>query len=71
VARGSRQLPYVWSPWWWVLTSVRTGSPVTSATAARYARVRRSVEQVSMLITPPPPAMKPVLLMYQLPSGWM
>jgi hypothetical protein len=37
--------------------------------ASRYARVRRSVEVASMLITPVRPARKPVLLRYQLPSG--
>jgi hypothetical protein len=33
--------------------------------------MRRCVEQVSLLVTPAPPVTKPVLLMYQLPSGWM
>ena len=48
VAPRTRQLPLVWSPWWWVLTIVRTGAVVTAAMAARKARVRRSVEHVSM-----------------------
>ena len=43
-------LPQVWSPWWWVLTRVRTGALVTDAMAAVKARVRRSVAQESTAI---------------------
>jgi hypothetical protein len=43
---------------------------VTEAIRSRNARVRRSVEQASMPMTDPRPAMKPVLLMCHEPSGW-
>jgi hypothetical protein len=64
-------LPNVWSPWWCVLISVRTGCGVTPAIADRYARVLRSVEHASTLTTPRAPTRKPVLLIHQVPSGWM
>ena len=35
VAPANRALPQVWSPWWWVLTSVRTGAPLTEAMVSR------------------------------------
>ena len=69
VAPLNRQLPWVWSPWWWVLTSVRTGWAVTAAIASRKARVRASVAQASTLTTPCGPTRKPVLLIHQVPSG--
>ncbi len=34
-APRNRQLPKVWSPWWWVLTTARTGAGVTAAIASR------------------------------------
>jgi hypothetical protein len=71
VAGWVRELPWVWSPWWWVLTRTRRGAGDTSATAARNARVRRSVAQVSMATTPSSATTKPVLLIHQVPSGWM
>src|SRR6185437_2801723 len=71
VAPVNRQLPKVWSPWWWVLTSVRTGAGLTAAIAPRYARVRRSVDVASIEITPRGLVRKPVLFRYQLPSGWI
>jgi hypothetical protein len=52
------------------LTSVRTGSRVTSAMAPRKARVRRSVAQASTAVTPSRAARNPVLLIIQPPSGW-
>ena len=39
--------------------------------ADRYASVRRCVEHASTLTTARVPVMKPVLLMYHEPSGWM
>jgi hypothetical protein len=54
-----------------VLTSVRTGARVTPLMAVRNARVRRSVEHASMALTPVRLTMKPVLLIIQVPSGWM
>ena len=69
VASGRRQLPFVWSPWWWVLTSVRIGWDDTAAIASSSPRVLRSVEQVSTATTPLDPTRKPVLLTHQLPSG--
>jgi hypothetical protein len=51
------------------LISVRTGALLTLAIAARKARVRSTVDEASTLTTPREPTMKPVLLMYQLPSG--
>jgi hypothetical protein len=33
VAGGKRLLPYVWSPCWWVLTAIRTGTPVAGVAA--------------------------------------
>ena len=71
VAPSTRQLPWVWSPWWWVFTNVRTGLSLTRATEARRARVRASVPQVSTSVTVSRPAMIPALLSHQLPSGWM
>jgi len=53
-----------------VLTSVRTGAGVTDPIAVAKARVRRSVEHESMMITPCGPTAKPVLLIHQVPSGW-
>jgi len=70
VAVSNRALPQVWSPWWWVLTSVRTGAVVTVWMAWANARVRRSVEHESTPITPCGPTAKPVLLIHQVPSGW-
>ncbi len=70
VASGKSQLPNVWSPWWWVLTSVVIGRSLTLPIASRKALVRRSVEQASMTTTPRRPARNPVLLIHQLPSGW-
>jgi hypothetical protein len=35
VAPGNKQLPNVWSPWWWVFTRVRTGAAVTASMACR------------------------------------
>ena len=64
-------LPKVWSPWWWVFTSVRTGRSVTEAMVSRNARVRRSVEHASIAVTPCGPTTKPVLLIHHVPSGWM
>jgi hypothetical protein len=52
-----------------VLSSVRTGALATRATVSRYVRVRSSVEQVSMLVTPSGPTTNPVLFTIQLPSG--
>ena len=70
VAPANRTLPKVWSPWWWVLTRVRTGAALTEAMASRNARVRRSVEHASTAITPWGPTTKPVLLIHHVPSGW-
>jgi hypothetical protein len=70
VAVPNSALPQVWSPWWWVLTSVRTGAEVTEAMASMKARVRRSVAQESTAMTPWEPTTKPVLLIHQVPSGW-
>jgi hypothetical protein len=66
---ASSQLPWVWSPWWWVLISVRTGALDTLSMAVRKARLRRSVKHVSMAVTPSAPTTKPVLLSPQLPSS--
>jgi len=35
VAPENSALPNVWSPWWWVFRSVRTGAVVTFLIAAR------------------------------------
>jgi hypothetical protein len=53
------------------LISVLTGCVLTALIASRYARVRRSVDVVSIETTPFLPTRKPVLLRNQLPSGWM
>jgi hypothetical protein len=71
VALPNSAFPQVWSPWWWVLTRVRTGAVVTEAMASTNARVRRSVEQESTATTPRGPTAKPVLLIHHVPSGWM
>jgi hypothetical protein len=35
VAPRNSELPFVWSPWWWVLTSVLTGAGLTAAIWSR------------------------------------
>jgi hypothetical protein len=69
---ATSELPWVWSPWWWVFTSVRTGSGVTASMAERKPRVRRSVEHVSTATTRAASrsTRKPVLLIHHDPSGW-
>jgi hypothetical protein len=72
VPAGISQLPNVWSPWWWVFTSARGRPGATEATAASSARLRASVEVVSTSSPlPSGPTTTPVLLIIQLPSGWM
>jgi hypothetical protein len=35
VAPVKNEFPNVWSPWWWVLTTWRTGADVTVAIRSR------------------------------------
>jgi hypothetical protein len=67
---ATSEFPFVWSPWWWVLISVRTGFGVTAAMASRKPRVRRSVAQVSTATTRSSSTRNPVLLIHHDPSGW-
>jgi hypothetical protein len=61
----------VWSPWWWVFTSVETRVPVRPVTVSIMCRVRRSVPHVSMTTVRSGPASAPQLLIHHVPSGWM